>query len=139
MDSATEFLFGSCVHSLHGILPYPFNAPQHLRNIPQSDADKFAEAFKEAQIAISHRTRLIWLWPWFELFKSKTGKHMRRVDAYLAPILEKALRSESDEKSSANAEKSGNINEEATLLGYLSKQTKGWFLQMSLFCCSFSF
>lgn len=130
LDSATEFLFGSRVNSLDSVLPYPHNAPAHLKNRPLSDADRFANAFREAQVAISHRARLTWLWPWFELFSDRTERQMRVVDEYLKPILERALAKAQDTKEHVVASDEGqtDVNEshdEGTLLDHLIRFTQG--------------
>ena len=55
LDSATEFLFGSCVHSLRSEAPPPFGL-----------------AFSRVQHQLAQRSRAAPLWPLFELFRDKT-------------------------------------------------------------------
>ncbi|EKM59239.1 uncharacterized protein PHACADRAFT_249541 [Phanerochaete carnosa HHB-10118-sp] len=125
LDSATEFLFGACVHSLHGgVLPYPHGAPAHLRDgRPRSPADAFAEAFRAAQHVISHRMRLVWLWPWNELFGSRTADPMRTVDSYLEPIIERALQVSGEAKERGVVSGGEEVGEGETLLDHLAKFT----------------
>lgn len=129
LDSATEFLFGSCVHSLSSILPYPHSAPAHLLKQSASRAEDFARAFGEAQTALNFRIRMGWLWPWFELSGSLTAPPMKVVDAFLDPILKAAV-----EKADAIKRENGGtvpevkeeIEEDDTLLDHLVKYTNGW-------------
>ncbi|THG93091.1 hypothetical protein EW026_g8045 [Hermanssonia centrifuga] len=125
LDSATEFLFGSCVHSLRNSLPYPHNVP--MPGAHQSPAEDFAKAFAEAQTAIAHRARVGWIWPWSELFHDKTELPMRVVDAYLDPILKAALKKAEDEKGSGrvNEEVQDDLEENETLLDHLVRYTTG--------------
>ena len=125
LDSATEFLFGVCVHSLHGVLPYPHTASPYLHdNRPQSPADGFAEAFRAAQDAIAHRASVTWLWPWFEPFDDPTKKPMQVVDRYLKPIIEKALQMGGQAKKEGSFQDE-EISENETLLDHLARFTTG--------------
>ena len=119
MDSATEFLFGSCVESLHETLPYPHYAPQNTSAVPKSPADEFSEAFRDAQWRISCRARLGFLWPWAELFEEKTKKSMAVVDAFLQPIIDEAL-----QKKTARLNGREDVADE-TLLDSLVRSTSG--------------
>ncbi|KAI0723090.1 cytochrome P450 monooxygenase pc-2 [Earliella scabrosa] len=129
LDSATEFLFGACVHSLESDLPYAYNdpiAPQGMR--VQSTADRFAEAFMGAQYAIAMRLRKGWSWRFEELHKDTSAEHMKIVDAYIQPILEEALRknraASGKEKRGGGAEGAeAEIDENETLLDHLVKFT----------------
>ncbi|GJE84276.1 cytochrome P450 pc-3 [Phanerochaete sordida] len=129
LDSATEFLFGRCVHSLAAPLPYPHGAPPHLRaagGAAGARADDFARAFAEAQTVLNWRIRMGWLWPWMELFGSRTRGPMRVVDAFLDPILRAAV-----ERADALKRENGGrapevkegIEEDETLLDHLVKYT----------------
>nr|AAX49400.1 cytochrome P450 monooxygenase pc-2 [Phanerodontia chrysosporium] len=122
LDSATEFLFGQCVHSLASVLPYPHDAPAHLQTTGASRTEDFARAFAEAQDAVSFRLRMGWLWPWFELFGSRTKAPMAVVDAFLDPILRDAV-ARADKIKRENGgrvpEVKGEIEEDETLLDHL--------------------
>ncbi|KAI0337412.1 cytochrome P450 monooxygenase pc-3 [Trametopsis cervina] len=137
LDSATSFLFGSCVSSLSSALPYPYNAPSHLKR-PQSStthdftsphlspADAFASAFAAAQDVIADRSRIGWVWPWRELWTDRTAAPMKVVDAYLTPIVERALERRREEKAAGLGGvgvegKEEEIGEEETLLDHLVK------------------
>nr|BAL14713.1 cytochrom P450 [Phlebia brevispora] len=126
LDTATEFLFNKCVHSLRdSTLPYPHNAPPMLHDLPLSAADQFARAFMDAQGAISARARTGWVWPWFEIFRSKTAAPMRVVDAFVAPILKQALERAKIAKESGlvGGSKADEIKDDECLLDHLVRHT----------------
>ncbi|KAJ6577650.1 cytochrome P450 [Mycena capillaripes] len=82
MDSASEFLFNSCVHSLKANLPYPYNIafPPPQSNSPEAQAAiKFTDAFSDAMVAISKREVLGRIWPLFEIFGDKTAEPMHAI------------------------------------------------------------
>ncbi|GJE84229.1 cytochrome P450 [Phanerochaete sordida] len=124
MDAATEFLFGACLHSMRGALPYPHDAPEHLRvGQARLPADAFAEAFRAALHAVSHRARRVWLWPWFELFGSRTDAPMREIDRWLAPIIQKALEVGQEAEKQGSVGQDKQVEEGETLLDHLAKYT----------------
>lgn len=125
MDSATEFLFGSCVHSLHETLPYPYFATTEATDAPQTIADRFSDAFRDAQWTVSFRARLGWLWPWEELFKSKTEEPMKVVDAVLKPIIDEAVKKKSATEMTESTE---DDTGDETLLDSLVRSTSGGYL-----------
>lgn len=129
LDSATEFLFGNCVHSLKSDLPYAYNdqTGKQIVRIP-SAADRFAEAFMGAQYAIAMRLRKGWTWRLEELHRDASAEHMKVVDAYIQPILEEALRKNRAAIGKAQT-KSEDGEENETLLGHLTKLTDGVLLQ----------
>ncbi|RXW22105.1 hypothetical protein EST38_g3734 [Candolleomyces aberdarensis] len=94
IDTATEFLFGTCVHTLSAGLPYPPNAtylPNGLKSSQKNAADEFADAFLKAQEIIANRERLSWIWPLFEINKDKTADSMKIVNAYIEPVIKEAV------------------------------------------------
>ncbi|KAG8741964.1 hypothetical protein FRC10_002230 [Ceratobasidium sp. 414] len=84
LDSATEFLFGSSIHSLNAPLPYP-------HELPTDESTTFAAAFNRAQEQLMLRFWLAKLWPLFEIWKDKTDESMRVINAFTDPILEERL------------------------------------------------
>ncbi|KAI0332391.1 cytochrome P450 monooxygenase pc-2 [Cubamyces sp. BRFM 1775] len=124
LDSATEFLFGKCVHSLTSELPYAHNDPIAPKLVKEKDAaERFSAAFAAAQEVISLRGRTGWLWHLQELVHDKSEDHMRVVDAFLQPILEEVIAKNSNAKPKADSDdKSDEENE--TLLDHLVKITK---------------
>ncbi|KAJ7069859.1 cytochrome P450 [Mycena amicta] len=97
MDSATEFLFGSCVHSLHASLPLPHNASQVASESGSADpvharvAMEFLRAFNETLWHTANRARIGWTWPLVEMWSDRTAKPMKIVSAYIDPIIEERL------------------------------------------------
>jgi hypothetical protein len=125
LDSATEFLFGSCVDSLSSDLPYPHNV-----NTPESRArvttaaDDFSEAFAKAQYFISERERSGPVWPLFEIFRNSTDEPMKIVNAYIDPIVKDAV----DKQSKAprhGMDNTEELGDDETLLDHLVKITSG--------------
>jgi hypothetical protein len=123
LDSATEFLFGSCVHSLSSVLPYPHHAPSYMSKQSATPAEDFARAFAEAQEATNFRLRMGMIWAWWELFSSKTKGPMRVVDSFLDPILKAAVAKA--ERMKLETGPPSEISEDDTLLDHLVKYTKG--------------
>lgn len=67
LDSATEFLLGKCVHSLHSLLPATYGK----REIVEAAAEAFGPALTRVQERLSYR-RDMPLWPLYETFGDKT-------------------------------------------------------------------
>lgn len=124
LDSATEFLFGHCVHSLTAGLPYPHNAsyvPTTVQTPEKRLANDFSAAFLEAQFTISQRERLGWVWPLFEMFGDMTKKPMKVVNAFIEPIIADAIRKK---ESAVHDEKEKNTESyNGTLLDHLVQVT----------------
>ncbi|EIW61469.1 cytochrome P450 monooxygenase pc-3 [Trametes versicolor FP-101664 SS1] len=124
LDSATEFLFGACVNSLHSDLPYAYNdavAPQFAR--APNVAERFSAAFAGAQNVISMRTRVGWFWHLQELLNDRSAEHMRVVDEFLQPILEEAIAKNRAAKAQLEATGEKGSEEDETLLDHLVKLT----------------
>ncbi|KAJ7645438.1 cytochrome P450 [Mycena polygramma] len=128
MDSATEFLFGSCVNSLHASLPFPHNV---AFTAPGSDsaraqiATAFSGAFNESMLHVCNRARVGWAWPFLELWSDKTVAPMKIVSGYIDPIIHEALEKKKLADSlRASLEKTDDeVTEGATLLDELLKVT----------------
>lgn len=125
LDAATEFLFGSCVHSLSDGLPYPHNVtvPSALKET-NSSVSAFAHAFLEAQQVIASRERSGWSWPLDEIWEDKTRKPMQIVDGYIEPIIKEAL---TKKKAGAfdTKDTGEHLAEGETLLDHLIRVTEG--------------
>lgn len=94
MDSASEFLFNSCVDSLKANLPYPHNAaspPPQSTSAAAQAAIKFTDAFSAAMVRVSEREVLGRIWPLFEIFSDKTAAPMKAISEYLDPIIHAAM------------------------------------------------
>ncbi|KAF8523080.1 cytochrome P450 monooxygenase pc-3 [Hysterangium stoloniferum] len=121
LDSATEFLFGSCVHSLSGTLPYAWNSPRRQMTTETHSNDKFPIAFSQAQEQIAFRLRLADIWPWTEFWKDKTKDPMQVIYEYIDPILREGLDKRAARENRSPIEK--NEAGPATLLDHLLEQT----------------
>lgn len=144
LDSATEFLFGSSVHSMSTGIPYPHHAPSYLElrrrqaySTSSITADAFAAAFGKSQILLATRLGLGWIWPLLEIFNDKTQDPMRVVDAFVEPIVREAVEKNnkrSQDKVEGDEEAKQGEEEEVTLLDHLVKYTTGE-AKHSQFCC----
>ncbi|KZS95587.1 cytochrome P450 monooxygenase pc-1 [Sistotremastrum niveocremeum HHB9708] len=130
LDSATEFLFGSCVHSLSNGLPYAHISPRYNSNAPSADTDAFATAFNNALLTIITRGRIGLLWPLGEIFKDKTADDMKVIRAFIKPIVQQAIAQKKENaklESSSNTEHASGKDEVAegeTMLSHLVKSTE---------------
>jgi hypothetical protein len=125
LDSATEFLFGSCVDSLSSDLPYSHNVntPESRGRVTKA-ADDFANAFAKAQYYISERECSGPVWPLYEIFKDKTDESMKIVNAYIDPIIKDAV----DKQCKAahhGMDNTEELGDDETLLDHLVKITSG--------------
>ncbi|KIK94934.1 hypothetical protein PAXRUDRAFT_11751 [Paxillus rubicundulus Ve08.2h10] len=119
LDSATEFLFGSCVNNLSAGLPYPHNVtPAEAPPGSAKISSDFARAFSQVQIIVSQRVRRSWLWPLFEPFGDKTEGPMKVVNAYIGPILKDAI-----EKGKMATTRPEKLSDNDTLLDHLVQLT----------------
>ena len=151
LDSATEFLFGACVHSLRSTLPFPRNpaasasspfaaaalAPAPDREKGPDEAEAFTSALLKAEHLCSERAMQDKLWPLWEMRVDKSRAHMRVVDAYLRPILEEALVKKARRERGGKArlvEAADEIEDGETLLDHLVKYTSGEWLCLAS-CC----
>ncbi|KAI0353453.1 cytochrome P450 monooxygenase pc-3 [Trametes cingulata] len=123
LDSATEFLFGTCVHSLNSPLPYPRGQSPYTSSDEKSPAERFAVAFGKAQLIVAERPRLGWVWPLKEIFKTSTDEHMAVVDAFIEPILKEALRKKEERLRNQKSIDEKESQDDETLLDHLVKQT----------------
>ncbi|CCM02239.1 uncharacterized protein FIBRA_04320 [Fibroporia radiculosa] len=133
LDSATEFLFASCVHSLRSPLPFPHNqAPTPFVSSPTSAgqvdrAEAFARAFQQAQQVVAERAAVGKIWRFFEIWKNKSDEHMRIVNEYLDPILEEALQKKEEREKAGEkvSQMEGDTDsaDDETLLDHLVKYT----------------
>ncbi|KAF8217177.1 cytochrome P450 [Mycena galopus ATCC 62051] len=94
MDSATEFLFGTCVHSLKANIPYGHNVafpPPQSSSAQAESANKFVKAFNDAMQVIAEREYIGAIWPLWEIARDKTAAPMKIVSAFLDPIIAAAI------------------------------------------------
>ena len=127
LDSATEFLFGSCVDSLTAGLPYPHNVappPSFMDSARTVSSNAFAQALMEAQTVVAIRERAGPIWPLEEIWLDRTRKPMQVVDGYVEPIIQEALarmKSGKFDRKAAN----DHFEEGETLLDHLVQVTEG--------------
>ncbi|KAF8829968.1 hypothetical protein HHX47_DHR2000231 [Lentinula edodes] len=143
LDSATEFLFGSCVNSLAAGLPYPHNvAPTVVSGsvMPNSVSSStllspnasafslardFSNAFLEAQEAVSSRERFSMIWPVLEIHKDRTKEPMKVINAFIQPIVDEAVaKMRSQKELGQMSGLAADIDDNETLLDHLVKQTE---------------
>ncbi|TDL14680.1 cytochrome P450 [Rickenella mellea] len=123
LDSATEFLFGSCVHSLSAGLPYPPSSTNSLdKNNNDHPANIFARAFQDSQDIIALRSRFGEAWPLFEFWEDRTKRPMGVINKFIEPIVEEAVRRKREGRD-GEVEKGGEGDEE-TLLDHLVNYTE---------------
>ncbi|KAJ7362893.1 hypothetical protein DFH08DRAFT_951119 [Mycena albidolilacea] len=114
MDSATEFLFGSCVDSLSSTLPYPSDAvsvPAIQNPFGAEEANKFIAAFSDAMQQIAYRERM-------GTYNNR-AKSMAVISKYLEPIAHQAL-----ERNKTRGRQSEEP-EDSTLLDDFVEKTSG--------------
>ncbi|KAF8164800.1 cytochrome P450 monooxygenase pc-3 [Crassisporium funariophilum] len=93
MDSATEFLFSSNVHSLGAGLPYPYyHALAGSSAALDHPANRFSRAFDEAQRLSALRGRKGVNWPLSEFWQDKVAEQMVIINNFIDPILANALK-----------------------------------------------
>jgi len=141
LDSASEFLFGHCMHALSGDLPFPHNIQSDFPLAPSTSttpppvstvqeatrATEFADAFLEAQEVIAIRERYGWTWPLTEMWGDRSKKSMKVVNAYLAPIIRDAIQKK-EMATRVGMEKEGKdagVEDGETLIDHLVAFTSG--------------
>ncbi len=83
------------------------------------EADEFASAFQNAQLASSKRGRFQDAWPLAEFWQDKVQAQKAAIDKFIAPLLTDALK-----KKNATTQNE-KVTEEDTLLSQLLKVTDG--------------
>ncbi|KAJ7243899.1 cytochrome P450 monooxygenase CYP63 [Mycena haematopus] len=102
LDAASEFLFGTDLKTLSGSLPIPGKTEMGPKGSATDDSwGAFAKSFEMAQQIITARGRIGYLWPVFELFKDKNEANAAVIQAWLDPLVRRAV----DDKQ--RAQKSG--------------------------------
>ncbi|KAJ7625746.1 cytochrome P450 [Roridomyces roridus] len=93
MDSASEFLFDSCLHSLKSDLPYAHNVSFPPPPPPSQSqlSTKFIEAFTAAMTHIVDRDNWDGIWPLFEILGDKTAGPMKDISEFLDPVIHAAM------------------------------------------------
>jgi len=132
LDSATEFLFGACVNSIHEPLLLPGGIEPPLPGCvtpagKHPSASSFVRSFGAAQEVLCRRLRIGFNWPAFETFKDQTAEHYENIRAYLQPLVEKGLERrrqlQSDELGQKDKGEKVEAGEGVTLLDHLAVET----------------
>ncbi|GJJ08804.1 hypothetical protein Clacol_003023 [Clathrus columnatus] len=127
LDTATEFLFGSCVNSLSAPLPYAWNSSKVYPVDKKHRSDIFAEAFNAAQLISSRRSRLMDFWFLVEFFEDQTRKPMSIIYEYIDPVLKEALA-----RRASGVLLPGDETKPETLLDHLLQESDGQPLSFHL-------
>ncbi|KAF8317439.1 cytochrome P450 [Clavulina sp. PMI_390] len=135
LDSATEFLFGECVHSIYEpmLLPggvQPTSSHSSSANHARPSSSTFVKALRVAQEHIAIRILMGRIWPLSEMFRDKSDDYTIHIKAYLEPIMEKALlkkaqllKERADDGMGTVSSEKDDIKEGMTLLEHLVLQT----------------
>ncbi|KAK6974435.1 cytochrome P450 [Favolaschia claudopus] len=94
MDSATEFLFGTCVDSLKANIPYAHNVafpPPQSSSAHAESTNHFVKAFNDAMQVIAEREYVGVIWPLWEMWGDKSRAPMEVVSRFLDPIIRAAI------------------------------------------------
>ncbi|KAF8307675.1 cytochrome P450 [Clavulina sp. PMI_390] len=129
LDSATEFLMGDCPHSIHEPMLLPGGVqPKIAGSTGRTSA--FVKAIAVGQEHISTRLHMGRAWPSAEIFRDNSIDYVPHLDAYLNPILEKAMLRRAElleERDVKNAGSGGaqteGLEEGMTLLDHLVLET----------------
>ncbi|KAF8301042.1 cytochrome P450 [Clavulina sp. PMI_390] len=124
LDSATEFLFGSCVHSLQDpMLPpggqYATSASRlNKAGTKSRESSSFVPAYTAAMEEMSARVYMGKHWPLFNITKDRMTEHMSKVYAYVDPMIIAAL-----ERRSALSEDRKEDLDHMTFLDHVVRET----------------
>ena len=124
VDSASEFLFGERLDTLHGSLPDPEKAAVGSKGSATDDSfGAFVNAFEASQQITTQRARRGYFWPIKELFHDEAVPHANVISDYLQPIVDRALAARNTMKR-AGMRSSADQN---TFLEYLADNTEGQY------------
>lgn len=119
IDVASEFLFGKNLDTLSASHPIPGKSQMGPKGSATTDLwGSFAGAFEMAQLNVTARARIGYLWPLFELFGDKSQQHVKIIQDWLDPLVKRS-----------GAEKTGITGPIAdkTFLEHLVDSTEGMF------------
>jgi hypothetical protein len=123
LDSATEFLCGTCVNILSAPLEYPHFVTAAVEPNAFHGGAQWSAAFFAVQEQLGIRLRRGGLWPLWEFFQDRTEPHMKIITALLDPIIEEAIQKKESQAPKKDGEK--DIDDDSTLLGHLVNMTSG--------------
>ena len=129
LDAACEFLFETTLQALDSELAYPHIKSQSGNHTPAREITReeaFSQALIGAETVLSHRLNDGDIWVLKEFFKDKTDLHMKVINEFLNPVLERGLA-----KHAARTEAGPADSESKILLDSLLQETSGWVTLMS--------
>jgi len=124
LDSASEFLFGSCVDSLSAPLPYAYSSSRRETLAQPHPSGDYATAFGQAQYQVALRNRRADSWPLAEFWKDQTMGSVKIIYGYIDPILRDALVKKRTVEEKMPTSPTG-VDDGQTLLDHLVSQTDG--------------
>ena len=132
VDSASEFLFGTSVDSLHITvenLPQPYNHPDYHSSVEAFSlhpSNRISEAFLKAQMVAAQRDKAGWIWPLLEIFGDQAKKEMKHVNEFIDPIVETAVKRNAEKvKLNLGQQVKKDIRDDESFLDHLASQTSG--------------
>lgn len=134
VDSASEFLFGTSVDSLHITvenMPQPYNHPDYHNSVEGFSLDpsnRISDAFLRAQMVAAQRDKAGWVWPLLEIFGDQAKKEMELVNEFLDPIVDAAVKRNTEKvKSTSTVDEQAkkDIRNDESFLDHLASQTSG--------------
>lgn len=135
LDTASGFLFGMCFDTLSR----PLSQPGHVKlgakgaiSLSGNEFDAFTEAFEETAVIITRRGTIGETWPLLELFKDKAEPHIKVIQQWLDPVVDRTLR----EKEAAKKVGITSSPEDTDFLSYLASTTDGTHMRTT---CTFLF
>ncbi|KAJ3574394.1 hypothetical protein NP233_g1797 [Leucocoprinus birnbaumii] len=124
LDAASEFLFGENLDTLSASLPRPYKTPMGPKGSATQDTwGEFANAFDEAQMNITKRARIGYLWPLLELFRDRNRRHAKVIGEWLDPLVQRALEEKRSLKANGGGESAESPVSDKTFLQHLADST----------------
>lgn len=125
LDAASEFLFGENLDTLSASLPEPYRTPMGPKGSATQDTwGDFANAFDEAQMNVTKRARIGYLWPLLELFGDRNRPHAEVISEWLDPLVKKALEEKRRFSANGGGESGHSPAADKTFLQHLADSTE---------------
>lgn len=126
MDSATEFLFGNCVHALSTPLSLPRGQRVQSADPSTASLTRFSDSFQVLTGAVGERAKANYPWELNEIFQDPVRRHMKVVNEYISPLIDTAIEKAKMKKSRVEeTEAKGGDVDGDDLVTYLASQTDG--------------
>jgi hypothetical protein len=125
LDSASEFLFGTQLNTLHHPLTQPGRAKLGPKgSLPMdggNEFDEFTEAFERVAVIITQRGARGITWPLAELFHDQAEDSIDTIMTWLDPVVNRAVQRKHDMKRLGTL----TTAKDSDFLGYLASTTEG--------------